>query len=193
MTRTKKAPDDPMQMALGDADPTARARTGAPATSRAAAASLTLGNMRASQMRVLQLFTAYGDMDDRALLRVAKAEGVKMSDSGLRSRRSELAKPNMDRIDGLMAEWMKERRYWRFRDGWFRLAPNNTTTVASPDRDASGPGAYATTAELKACEEWARRTLRIEGFRSPLWDTGRRVEYEGGRQGIVWGKVPQGR
>jgi hypothetical protein len=187
--RTKKAPDDPMQMALGDADPTARARTGAPATSKAAAASLTLGNMRASQMRVLQLFTAYGDMDDRALLRVAKAEGVKMSDSGLRSRRSELAKPNMDRLGELMAIKMSEQRFVPIPiDGgvgaqWFRHAPHGPP----------GAGAYANATEVAAALEWARRTLRIEGFRSPLWDTGRRVEYEGGRQGIVWGKVPQGR
>lgn len=126
--------------------------------------------MRASQMRVLQLFTEYGDMDDRALLRVAKAAGVKMSDSGLRSRRSELAKPNMDRLDTLANDW---------------LTSNHNLTIF-PELYAMNPPSEPL---LTAAYEWARRTLRIEGFRSPIWDTGRRVAYEGGRQGIVWGKA----
>lgn len=130
--------------------------------------------MRASQMRVLQLFTEYGDMDDRALLRVAKAAGVKMSDSGLRSRRSELAKPNMDRMAELRAQWYNER------------TPGDKI-IGPWELEKYEPDAHYQ--HVAAAWEWARRTLRIEGFRSPLWDTGRRVTYEGGRQGIVWGKA----
>jgi hypothetical protein len=182
MTRTKAAPppNDPAQLDLvRGADPTARARKGAPATSKAAAQSLTLGTMRASQMRVLQLFTEYGDMDDRSLLKVARAAGVKMSDSGLRSRRSELAKPNMDRLAALRHQWYKENNVV---GGGVCLG---LVSIDHMEREE----ANIPTAQYNAAVEWARRTLRLEGFRSPLWDTGRRVTYEGGREGTVWGKV----
>ncbi|MGH3426859.1 MAG: hypothetical protein ACRDQZ_04725 [Mycobacteriales bacterium] len=86
MTRTKAAPNDSTQ---GDAFK-AHARHSDPETSKQAARSL--GDLRASHLRVLQLFRVFGDMDDRSLLKVAKAEGAKMSDSGLRSRRSELVR-----------------------------------------------------------------------------------------------------
>ncbi len=175
--RTKTKPNDPAQLDL--TDPTARARSSNPATSKAAAASLTMATMRASQMRVLQLFTNYGDMDDRALIKVAKAEGVKMSDSGLRSRRSELAKPNMDRLDELRHQWYNEHKttYGDVRLGLVSIAHMRELEQQIPEN------------WRQSATEWARRTLRIEGFRSPLWDTGRRVTYEGGRQGVVWGKA----
>lgn len=132
----------------------ASARTSDPATSKQAAATLTITNIRASQLRVLQLFRVYGDMDDRTLRKVATAEGFKISDSGLRSRRSELAKPNEERLTAIVEEM------------------------------GDGVGLAMTHEQAR---EQARQQLRREGFRSPLWDTGRRVEYEQGRQGIVWG------
>lgn len=178
MTPTRTKPNDPAQLDL--TDPTARARSKGPKTSKAAAASLTLATMRASQMRVLQLFTEYGDMDDRALLRVAKAAGVKMSDSGLRSRRSELAKPNMDRLAALRRDYYGEHST-NVRGRLLGLMKLDDMLRMEQE--------YADNVLVRAAEEWARRTLRIEGFRSPLWDTGRRVTYEGGRQGIIWGKA----
>jgi hypothetical protein len=161
-TKATRDSDDPGQLTLGTANSAgpARARSRDPETSKAAAESLTLANMRASQIRVLKLFNDYGDMDDRALRRVAEAEHVKMSDSGLRSRRSELSKPNMDRLDEMAAD-----------EGACDIGPGTFSRLPEEIR-----------AEL-------RRRLRVEGFRSPLWDTGKRVEYEGGRTGIVWGKA----
>ena len=82
-------------------------RKGHPETSRAAAASVQ--NMRASHKRVLAMFRTYGDMTDETLAEylneAAKDTGIKlMSPSGVRSRRSELSKPNMDRIEEMEQE-----------------------------------------------------------------------------------------
>ncbi len=87
-------------------DTPARARTSDPATSREAASSV--GAMRASQARIMAIFRAYGDLTDEELsMYVADVErqlGIKlMSPSGVRSRRSELAKANMERLDEIAA------------------------------------------------------------------------------------------
>lgn len=138
----------------------AHARRSDPATSKQAAASLTMAKMRASHLRVLQLFRLYGDMDDRTLRRVATAEGWTISDSGLRTRRSELAKPNMDRLDEIAEE----------------LAAT-----------ATGNHGLAFADLADGDRRRVRERLKAEGFRSPLWDTGRRETYEQGREGVVWG------
>jgi hypothetical protein len=140
---------------------TTRARKGDPVTSHAAAEKVTA--LRASQLRVKNMFVLYGDMHDRQLLTVLheaeKSAGLKpMSPSGARSRRSELAKPNMDRLDEIAREIAG--------DG----CPPSYTFA---DLDA----------EMQA---QARRFLLTEGVRSALWDTGKRELVEG-RHVIVWG------
>jgi hypothetical protein len=85
----------------------AHTRKASPETSKAAAASVQ--NMRASHKRVLAMFRTYGDMTDETLAEylneAAKDTGIKlMSPSGVRSRRSELSKPNMDRIEQILDE-----------------------------------------------------------------------------------------
>ena len=85
----------------------ARARSSDPATSKAAAASVS--KIRASQARVLRMFELYGDMHDKKMLELlADFENHNnlqaQSPSGARSRRSELSKPNMDRLAELKAE-----------------------------------------------------------------------------------------
>jgi hypothetical protein len=90
---------------------TTKARRTDPATSKAAGAAIdsNADKLRASQARVLAMFKLYGDMHDKQLLTnlhdAEKAAGLKpMSPSGVRSRRSELSKPNMDRLDRLAVE-----------------------------------------------------------------------------------------
>ncbi len=150
-----KAPD-PAQRDVFDSG--ARARTRNPETSKAAAQSVR--SVRASHQRVLAMFRAYGDMTDETLAAqlddAAKTTGVpRMSPSGVRSRRSELSKPNMDRLGELARDHV---------------------------------GAAVTFAD---CDEGVQGVLRIqlrhEGFRSPLWDTGKRETLSTGRQAIVWG------
>lgn len=159
-----------------------RARRTDPATSHEAAAAQE-PKLRASQARVLNMFRLYGDMHDKQLLAylndAEKQAGLKlMSPSGARSRRSELAQPNEDRLDELRVEWMDARGYTEYHvgDKPFRPAPNGPP----------GAGAFATDAEVAEAEVWARQRLRDEGFRSPLWDTGRREKVDGYNV-IVWG------
>lgn len=90
-------------------DSGARARSSDPQTSKAAAASVV--NMRASHRRVLAMFTLYGDMTDEQLADslhdAEKQGGLKtMSPSGVRSRRSELSKPNSERIEEIVTQFM---------------------------------------------------------------------------------------
>lgn len=66
------------------------ARKTDPETSHAAATSL--GDLRASQREVLQLFHRFGALDDRSLIACAAHAGVRQSDSGLRTRRAELVR-----------------------------------------------------------------------------------------------------
>jgi hypothetical protein len=154
---------DPAQASIFDSG--ARARSRDPETSKAAAASVR--NVRASHTRVLAMFRLYGDMTDESLAALlkdaARETGLKaMSPSGVRSRRSELAKPNMDRLDSLALElWSNDDK-------------------ASPRRPFFS--------ELNEYEQrLTREQLRREGFRSPLWDTGKRETLASGRQAIVWG------
>lgn len=147
---------------------TTRSRTTDPSTSREAGERVT--NLRASQARVLNMFVLYGDMHDQQLLEylhdAERQAGLPlMSDSGVRSRRSELAKPNMERLQNLTAgyvlDWMDEQDGKPEFDGFSREATE---------------------------EEWqrARVELRVEGFKSKLWDTGKR-EIVNGRRVIIWG------
>jgi hypothetical protein len=143
------------------------ARTTDPQTSKDAAVSVT--NMRASQARVLAMFKLYGDLTDEQLLTylhdMERAAGFTkvMSPSGARSRRSELSKPNMDRLDEIMVE----------------LVEAGLNSGAYDTYEA----AHADPALARA----ARETLRVEGFRSALWDTGERRKLDTGRMAIVWG------
>jgi len=142
---------------------TTRSRTTDPATSKAAGEQVEL---RASQARVLNMFKLYGDMHDKQLLAylndAERAAGLRpMSPSGARSRRSELAKPNMDRLDELAQEALRYR-------GEYAVAYRAFERLTSGEREA------------------ARILLRAEGFRSKLWDTGKR-EIVDGRTVIVWG------
>ena len=133
-----------------------RARTSDPVTSKEAAKSVRA--VRASHLRILAQFRLYGDMTDEQLALVLedaeKGAGIKhMSPSGVRSRRSELSKPNMDRITEIKQE---------------------SVVIGAPPTDA-------------VLDAAARRQLRIEGFRSPLWDTGVVDTNAAGRRCIVWG------
>jgi hypothetical protein len=145
-------------------DSGARARTSDPSTSKEAAKKVT--NMRASQARVLAMFKLYGDLHDKQLIEylhdAEREAGFKklMSDSGVRTRRSELAKPNMDRL---------------------------TEIVIEMEQAESKRLGYLHSDEFTE-QAWvaARARLLIEGVRSPLWDTGKR-EMVDGRNVTVWG------
>ncbi len=135
----------------------ARARSADPVTSKQAAASVR--GMSASHKRILAMFERYGDMTDETLAQLlddAAGYGLapRMSPSGVRSRRSDLSKPNMERLSEIGEEY-------------------RTVTGASLEDD-----------QIAAA---ARHQLRIEGFRSKLWDTGKRAAISTGRQAIVWG------
>lgn len=138
----------------------ARARTSDPASSKRAAASLTLADLRTTQREVLQLYRRLGPMDDRTMIRAARDMGLTQSDSSLRSRRSELSKPNQERVAELVAELVAEYH------------------------DRSEPD--LTAAEREEVERLARARLAAEGFRAPVYDTGQRTAYAGGRSGVVW-------
>jgi hypothetical protein len=78
-----------MQPTLFDKPRRAHARSTDPATSHAAAASLP--DLRASEIEVLGLFAHVGSrLTDEQLIARARAAGLTQSDSGLRTRRSEL-------------------------------------------------------------------------------------------------------
>lgn len=162
MQRTKVT--DPNQRDVFDSG--ARARSADPDTSKAAAQSVR--NIRASHKRILAMFRAYGDMTDETLAEylaeAAKETGSKlMSPSGVRSRRSELSKPNLDRLAQLRDEYVSA---------------------------AGLTGTWAEVYDEKLKEKFdsaARHQLRTEGFKSELWDTGKRETLSSGRQAIVWG------
>jgi hypothetical protein len=142
-----------------------RARRTDPATSHEAAERLTADKLTAVQARVLQMFRLYGDMPDALLVKylneMERQAGMKpTSPSGARSRRNELAKPNMERLDAIAAHW-HEVQPLLYQEKTF--AEMNDTQQRA-----------------------ARQQLRTEGFRSPLWDTGRRVKIDSSNV-IVWG------
>lgn len=150
-------------------DSGARARSSDPKTSKAAAASVT--NLRASHRRVLAMFKLYGDMTDEQLTEsihdAEKDAGLAklMSPSGVRSRRSELSKPNMDRLREI-------------KDG---MHDDNEA------RAVAGTYDRAKVDDSAEFNRVARGILIIEGLRSELWDTGRRATLASGRSAIVWG------
>lgn len=154
------------------------ARKTDPETSHQAAEGVT--RLRASQALVLNVFVAYGEMNDKDLLdRVHSTQrqlGLSklMSPSGVRSRRSELSKPNQDRIDELVDEWMTARNFVRGLEGqpyFLNVAPD--FRKVTPE-------------ELAEARLSSRAVLIHEGLRSKLWDTGRR-EIVDNRSVVVWG------
>lgn len=134
--------------------------------------------LRASQARVLNMFLLYGDMNDKMLKTylhdAEKAAGFRklMSDSGIRTRRSELSKPNEERLEELRVEWYESHGYLRDGQGWFKNEGPTFPRVSDQVR--------------RNVESWTRDKLRAEGFRSKLWDTGKR-EVIDGREVTVWG------
>ncbi len=70
----------------------AHARRTDPETSHAAAASLDTITIRESQREVYALFLQYGPMTDEEMVAQAHLNDVQQSESGLRTRRSELVK-----------------------------------------------------------------------------------------------------
>lgn len=141
------------------------------------------GALRASQARVLAMFKLYGDLTDQQLLMylhdAEKAAGLRlMSPSGARSRRSELAQPNTARMRELRRDWYREHNV---------VVMGESIGRARLHDDFGALEEAVPVAQRTAADEWARRTLRIEGFRSLLWDTGRRVKSESGYPMIVWG------
>lgn len=144
-------------------------RSSDPSTSKEAGQlATTATKLRASHALILRVFEAYGPMHDKDLLdrvnSVEKNLGIRkvMSPSGVRSRRSEMSKPNMERLD--------------------EIAMNITREEGGIPSRAWGSFA-GLTLEL---QHEAREQLRREGFPSKLWDTGER-EIVDGRSVIVWG------
>lgn len=149
----------------------ASARSADPRTSKAAAASVR--GLAASHRRILALFERYGDMTDETLGKLldelaAEKIAPKMSPSGIRSRRSDLSKPNMRRLDQIAVDL---------------ACGADLAAKAFADLDAYW-------------QDQARTQLRREGFRGidgepttrpTLWDTGKREPMATGRQAIVWG------
>lgn len=156
-------PNDPMQRDVFDSG--ARARSSDPETSHEAAQKVT--KLRASQARVLAMFKLYGDLYDKQLIEylhdAERSAGLKpMSPSGVRSRRNELSKPNMDRLDEIAVD-------------------------LTYDRSAPEPGTPLDYWQHTPEEQRELRArLLVEGIRSPLWDTGVRKMVDG-RNVIVWG------
>ncbi len=80
----------------------ARARTTDPATSHQAAASVSRRAMTRGRAAVLTVFRTLGPMTDEALLGVYDTKNIEphQSESGLRTRRSELVKMGLLRDSG---------------------------------------------------------------------------------------------
>ncbi len=110
------------QQSFNFVEPRAHARVSDPATSHAAAASV--GRIRESQLHVLRLFRLFGPMTDEQLLARQK-EWVRqhgepvMSDSGVRTRRSELVVLGKVRDSGKRARLATGRQaiVWEACDG----------------------------------------------------------------------------
>lgn len=93
------------------------ARRSDPATSKEAGAAAKAKDRTPLQDRILRLFQAYGPMTDAALYTRLMEMETQLgftkftSPSGCRSRRSELSKPNMDRLSEILHEnhdWIGE-------------------------------------------------------------------------------------
>lgn len=80
------------KMRVGPYSDDAHARDGDRETSHEAAQSLDSDRLRESQLIVLDLFTRHGPMCHQDLLAYIQDEGIAMSDSGARTRCSELVK-----------------------------------------------------------------------------------------------------
>lgn len=143
-------------------------RSSDPKTSKdAGQLATTPAKLRASHALILRVFELYGAMHDKDLIdRVHAAEknfGIKklMSPSGIRSRRSEMSKPNMERLGEIAREL-------------------SGVAVGVPEVHY-GLANGSMTLFLDALAR-----LRAEGFRSKLIDTGKRETVDG-RSVIVWG------
>ena len=144
----------------------ARARTSDPTTSRDAAASVTRDTVTALQQMILRAFEAHGDMADVALLAYLERRhpAWTFTPSGVRSRRSELSKANMERLDALA------------RDVWVEQYGGAPDVAATIRLDGFADDV----------QRQARARLLVEGVRAPLWDTGKRVKIGRGSH-AVWG------
>lgn len=110
------------QQSLPFVEQHAHARAADPATSRAAAASVR--DIPGSQQHILRLFHLYGPMTDQELLarhRQWEREhgGPRMSDSGVRTRRSELVVLGKVRDTGRRERLVTGRKaiVWEATDG----------------------------------------------------------------------------
>lgn len=111
-------------------------------------------SLSTTQREVVKAYAVYGPMNDTTLVdlmrqRAASGERPPVSDSGIRSRRAELSKPNMERLDEIRLQLVDacERR---------------GESMSAEEADHA-----------------ARAQLRREGFRSPVWDTGTRERING--------------
>jgi hypothetical protein len=137
-------------------DTKAHARHGHPETSKAAARSIE-PTLRASQLFILQRFREYGDMNDKQLEVVVRD-----------TEKATGRKP-------MSPSGIRSRRA--------ELCRANTERIAQLGAELHKLWPNMRVGEIEAI---ARRQLRAEGFRSPLWDTGKRVEVDG-HMTIVWG------
>lgn len=163
---------------------TRRARAADPSTSHAAAAGQSDTALTATQQRVLNCFRLYGDMTDTTLARnlndLERANGFTKltSPSGARSRRKDLSRANEERLRELRRDWYRDHEVVVSGEsiGHAGLAVNfDALEQAVP------------VVQREAAAEWARRTLRLEGFRAPLWPTGAVEKLPTGYNAIVWG------
>lgn len=120
--------------------------------------------MRASQARVLAMFRLYGAMDDTQLIRYQREQaieaGVKpLSDSGTRSRRSELSKPNEERLAVLRQQFIFHNYGTEAADKEARktlLAEGVRSPLWSVTERVLDTGRRATVWEIVPAEAYAR-------------------------------------
>ena len=109
---------DDVKWALGLTDDDAHARISDPETSLEAAESLRREKIRRSQMQVYEALLDCGPMCDTRLQEALAAEGIHMSPSGVRTRRSELVEKNMVEDSGKRTVLFSGRRsiIWRVKE-----------------------------------------------------------------------------
>lgn len=146
----------------------------------AAKAAVAEPKLTVLQARVLSAFQMYGAMYDKQLVdRVQDMErraGFQKltSPSGIRSRRAELCNANDERL-------LQLRRNWYVADNendtpsasYCVQATDSLDEIRRIEREEMDESS------VKQADEWARSHLRIEGFRSALWNSGRTAVVDG--------------
>ena len=101
-----------------------RARNSDPWTSHAAAQSVPTVFVRASQQAVLKVLRRYGPLHDQHIIHRVRAWGFKASNSGIRSRRSELVYLGLVRNSGRTVKLPSGRNsiIWEIVPNAFSLA-----------------------------------------------------------------------